>query len=218
MSEVLEPLFATIRVIMQNELWLQTIEWACEVDRYSMEDFSLEGFCYMDKRHVDLGNWKYAFLWCTIARLSRQANRTVDQAMMRISQRYSSLRVDAPFTKGTIETQGDLIECMLAVSRRTGIAIDVADINIRLAFNAAMRDFSRSMDTLVQRTFRNMVEGGPPRSWQMLPATNCSRCLLTAYSHASGRLNKSTYETAFYLDIRMMRSYFEEENAEVIII
>ena len=185
-SELLEPLFATIRVIMQNELWLQTIEWACEVDRYSMETFSEEGYCCMDKRHVDLGNWKYAFLWCTIARLSRQANRTVDQAMMRISQRYSSLRVDAPFTKGTIETQGDLIECMLATSIRTGIAIDVADINIRLAFNVAMHNYSTSMDTLLQRTFRNMVEGGPPRSWQMLPATTCSRCLLTAYGHASG--------------------------------
>ena len=191
-SEALEPLFATIAVIMQNELWLQTIEWASEVDRYSMEDFSTGGFCSIDKRHVDLGNWKYAFLWWTIARLSRRANSAVDQAMMRISQRYSSLRVDAPFTKGTIETQGDLIECMLATSIRTGIAIDVEDIKIRLAFNAAMRNYNRSMDTILQRTFRNMVEGGPPRSWQMLPATTCSRCLLTAYGRASGTINRCT--------------------------
>ena len=57
----MEPLFATIAAIMHHELWLQTVEWACEVDRYSMETFSEEGYCYMDRRNVDLGNWKYAF-------------------------------------------------------------------------------------------------------------------------------------------------------------
>ena len=213
----LKDLFAAIAVIMHSELWLQTVEWACAVDRYAMETLSNEGYCYMDKRNVDLGNWKYAFLWCSVARLSRRANRAIDQAMTRISQRYSSLRVDASFTIGTIETQGDIIECMLATSRQTGIAVAVADCNIRLAFNAAVRQYSRLMDTVLQRTFRNIVACGPPRSWQMLPASMCSRCLLTASCLASGPSHRSMYEHAFELDVRTMRSYFDEGDVENIV-
>ena len=71
---------------------------------------------FVKRRCLDLGNYKYAFLFCSLARLSRQEKNDTEVLFRTLGKEFTTLEINAPCTDTMLWKKGDVIECILRIA------------------------------------------------------------------------------------------------------
>jgi hypothetical protein len=162
-----------------------------------MKSQSHDGSVYMKRRHVDLGNFMYGFLYCCLARLSREYKSDVCGLFILLGKKYTTLAVNAPFTDRMLWMKGDVIECILAQSLLTGAAIDPVLKPDRHALQQNFRDFDAAMHDVYKICFQSWA--GPPTSHQLVNVADFSAMVLLAHRIQTTSVPNEWYAAFFAL-------------------
>lgn len=140
---------------------------------------SHEGLVWRRGIGYDLGNYKYAFLYCALVRVSRKRCVDVNELFLQLGRFSCSLCVNTPYNRACIVAKGDIIECVLARSRYTGV-------NVPLHLHAdrlAMQRSFRGLDDAIEDIYRAAWRGYGYPLYRDMPAVNhFSAMALLAYS------------------------------------
>ena len=154
-------------------------------DEIDMKEFSRDGAVHIRRRNVDIGNFKYAFLFCSLARLSRTCHKHLAGLFIQLGERYETLVINAPFTETMLWMKGDVMECVLAKSLLTGALIKEDEKLPRNQMQSMFRRFDETIDDVYRICFRDWT--GPPRSNQMVNVADLSALVLMAHGmHSPG--------------------------------
>ena len=184
-------------VILRNPIVVNVLHriLAHEID---IKAESHNGSVYIKRRHVDLGNFKYAFLYCSLARLAREYTSEVYGLFVLVGKRYSALQINAPFTDGMLWKKGDVIECFLAESLLTGAAIDPVLKPDRHALQQSFRDFDEAMHDVYRICFQSW--NGFPTASQIVNPADFSAMLLLGHRIQTTKVPDEWYAAFDALD------------------
>ena len=126
-------------------------------ERQDMKEWSRGGAVRQGKRLVDLGNWKYSVLYCWMyaASFSCHECQECQTHFHALSERYATLRIDAPYTDNSIEMKGDVMECILYTASHTGDAIEPSMRQDRLQ----TKNDIRQVDIFLNRLLNIVADG-----------------------------------------------------------
>ena len=118
--------------LLLSDVFLDTIRRASQLTQQEIKTSSYCGATYRRGRAVDEGNYFYSVLFNTLkARATGEARETIERLLMA----HPTLVEWDDCNEGNLWSfQGDIIECMLAVSCLTGSAIDAAVVVKRHRF------------------------------------------------------------------------------------
>ena len=178
--------------ILRNPLVREVLEDILQ-DRIDMKAESHGGHVFVKKRRLDLGNYKYAFLFCSLARLSRHEKNDTEALFKLLGKTYTTLAINAPFTDTMLWKKGDVMECILSKSLLTGAAID-ADLKVhRHGMQQSFREFDAAIDDVYRMIFQSWE--GPPRATQMVNVADLSAMVLLAHASHTAVIPESWYES-----------------------
>ena len=125
--------------------------------RKAMKQWSHGGAVRQGKRWADLGNWKYSVLYCWMysASFSCHECQECQTHFQALSERYATLRIDAPYTDNSIEMKGDVMECILYTATHTGDAIEPSVRQDRLQ----TKNDIRQVDIFLNRLLNIVADG-----------------------------------------------------------
>ena len=170
---------AVMKDILRNPVLAEVLE-DIEQGRIDIKAESHGGHVFVKTKCLDLGNYKYAFLFCSLARLSRNEKHDIEALFEILGKKYTTLAINAPYTDTMLWKKGDVIECILAKSLLTGAATD-PDLKVpRHAMQQSFRDFDVAMDDVYRCIFRSWE--GPPKARQMVNVADLSAMVLLAHS------------------------------------
>lgn len=126
-------------------------------ERQDMKEWSRGGSVRQGKRLVDLGNWKYSVLYCWMysASFSCHECQECQTHFQALSERYATLRIDAPYTDNSIAMKGDVMECILYTATHTGDAIEPSMRQDRLQ----TKNDIRQVDIFLNRLLNIVADG-----------------------------------------------------------
>jgi hypothetical protein len=158
---------------------------------------SYDGAVWHKGKGRDLGNYKYAFLYCSLYRLCRRgAFRSTERLFSQLAESYETLALNAPYTANMLSMKGDVIECVLSRSRITGVAIDPLLCPPRHALQKSFRDFDIAVDDIYRAVFCSWK--GPPRGEDMPIVADFSALFLLAHTiHSMGEAVPSEWLASF---------------------
>jgi len=172
----------TLRTVMKAILRNPTTVHVLEdilTGQIDMKSKSHDGSVFIKRRHVDLGNYKYACLFCCLARLSREEKNDTEALFKILGKEHSTLEINAPFTDTMLWKKGDVIECMLAESLLTGAAIDPVLKPDRNALQQNFREFDEAMQDVYRIYFQSW--NGSPTASQIVNTADFSALVLLAH-------------------------------------
>ena len=167
--------------MMKNPIIAKVLEGIL-ADEIDVKEFSHGGavFYRRSRRLCDLGNWKYAFLYCSLARLARTCCSRSNALFIALGERFGALHVNAKYSAKMVERKGDIIECILAESLRDGVTME-PEWNIwKYEFQRSMRIFDEAVDDVYRCCFRNWT--GPPTGSQLVNVADFSALVLLSHS------------------------------------
>ena len=140
--------------MLVNPVLDRGLKQVIDLEAKEFKTYSNEGAVWINRRHVDIGNYRYAVLYQLLWRFAIFNNlNSIVESFESLSKMYSSLALKAYFTKHSIENKGDVIECVLADCRFTGPAINAEVRRDRIAFNEAMKGFRVVVDRVLNCTY-----------------------------------------------------------------
>ena len=145
---------------MNNDVFNRCLFEILEVDRTVFKARSNDGFVYMKRRQVDLGNYSYAMLFHLALHISKGKEFEGTQALFKaIAKRYGYL-ADKTTSEAALELKADVIEYMLQDCKKTGVLIAPDLVRERNKFI----DLMRGWDMVQEDLFRCITEigHGPP--------------------------------------------------------
>ena len=166
-----------------------------------MKEFSRGGAVHIRRRHVDIGNFKYAFLFCSLARLSRTCHTHLAGLFIQLGERYETLVINAPFTETMLFMKGDVMECVLAKSLLTGALIEEDEKLPRHQMQSMFRRFDEAVDDVYRICFRDWT--GPPRSNQMVNVADLSALVLIVHGMQSPGVSEA-YRANYRLNFNLL--------------
>ena len=153
-KHLLARLTRLVNAMVRNPVLQTGLQQVLGFTRSQFKQHSLCGCVWIDRRHVDIGNYRYAVLYQMLWRFAIFNNlNSIVESFESLSKMYSSLALKADFTKHSIVKKGDVIECVLADCRFTGPATNAEVRRDRIAFNSAMKGFSVAVDRLLNFTY-----------------------------------------------------------------
>ena len=177
----IQILFECMKKILKNPLISKVLEGIL-ADEINVKQFSHCGavFYSRQRRFCDLGNWKYSFLFCSLARLSRTCCARNNALFNALGERFGALQVNAKYSDKMIEKKGDIIECILAESLRDGVTME-PEWNIwKYEFQRDMRAFDEAVDDSYRLCFKSWT--GPPKASQLVNVADFSALVLLSHS------------------------------------
>ena len=134
--------------LILSDVFLDTIRTASQQTRPEIKGSSYSGATWRRGRAVDEGNYFYSILFNTLKARATDESR---EAFMKLLMAHPTLVEWDDCNEGNLWSfQGDIIECMLAVSGLTGSAIDHVVIVKRNRFNRVMVHTSDAFTELMQ--------------------------------------------------------------------
>ena len=118
-----------------------------------LKERSHEGLVWRRGRGTDLGNYKYAFLYCTLVRVSRKRCPNVSNLFATMERLDHRLEIPSN-RRSCIVAKGDVIECVLARSRFTGTNVPIELHADRLAMQATFQPMDDSIDDIYRAAWR----------------------------------------------------------------
>ena len=149
---VIKSLRRQIRIMLDTTTFVQVCLNSDKLTWKETKDFSKQGFTYRKGRgsdnSVDEGNYCYSVIltWCY--RVAEGAARKALDVLYRNYPRLLPSPGHIPYNMWVL--QGDFVECMLAVARITGTAIEAHHVEDRHKFHQAVKDFADGHDELIQ--------------------------------------------------------------------
>jgi hypothetical protein len=175
---------------------------------------SYGGAVYYNGKGRDLGNYKYAFLYCSLHRLCRRgAFRNTERLFSQLAENWTTLALNAPYTANMLSMKGDVIECVLSRSRETGVAIDPLLCPPRNALQRSFHDFDTAVDDVYRVVFCSWK--GAPRGVDMPIVADFSALFLLAHTiHSMGEAVPSEYLASFESLRRHAITYLLEDEED----
>ena len=146
-------LLSVVKRILHNEVLLDSMNDVLRMNRHDFKTSSHEGFVWKERRMHDLGNYSYVLLYQCLSRLAAQESPAVAQAFVSIGALYPSMQLKAPPTMLSFSMKGDLIEAALAQCKYTGTVIPAELITQRVAFNALIVEYEKTITNVFMITF-----------------------------------------------------------------
>ena len=158
--------------MLRNPLLSKVLEaiLAGEID---VKALSHNGAVHEHGRLWDLGNWKYAFMFCSLVRLSRRGFDHENRLLQDLTSLSPALAVNAPYTANMLCRKGDIIECVLSESLLT------RSLQASHDWQRSCRLFDEAVDDVCRCCFRWQW---PPRGHEMPNVSDYSSLVLLAHS------------------------------------
>ena len=189
-----------MKEMLDNPILAEVIQ-SLLADEIDMKEFSRGGAVHIRRRNVDIGNFKYAFLFCSLARLSRPMHKHLAGLFIQLGERYETLVINAPFTETMLWMKGDVMECVLAKSLLTGALIEEDEKLPRHQMQSMFRRFDEAVDDAYRICFRDWT--GPPRSNQMVNVADFSALVLMVHGMQSPGISEA-YRANYRLNFNLL--------------
>ena len=139
MCRFYSKLKATASQVARSESLLEVMLQVQKMSRDEMKSLSHEGAIYKDRKHWDAGNLAYSLLWQLI--LEDLGVSCPEHPALKLLTTYPSLEMEAR-SLGSMELQGDMIECLLATVRLRGPIIPKETSRERELVHSQVRQFA----------------------------------------------------------------------------
>ena len=148
--------YDVVNTIVVHEVTLQGLQETVEGDWPTLKDRCHEGAVWMNRRMVDLGNWRYTLLFQMVQRLAEHKKDTckkmkvIHELGVQLADKYATLHLKHPATPESLSKKGDVWEICLAISRETGPNIPAQLRVQRESFNESMVKFTLSIERIIK--------------------------------------------------------------------
>ena len=145
--KVLIEMIKEARTILSYPLCQGVLSKIPAQSRKEFKDDSNQGYVWFAnrKQHIDLGNWKYAFLFEFLVHFA-----DCGHPILALGDHYQSLKADHEFSVSSMELRADVIECMLAGCRETGPCVPEELKAVRVELHAKIKQFLEKVDKLTR--------------------------------------------------------------------
>jgi hypothetical protein len=154
-------LLTTLKDIFDSPTWTEGLQLILSMDREEFKTLSSEGLVFRKKRSYDLGNWSYALVYqlhgCY---LMMSGDCKLSSDMVTLAEHYESLDINCVPSNESLSMKGDVVEVVLALARRTGVAIPPDKVRERHDIMDLFRRFEDNLEKILITTVQ--TENGRP--------------------------------------------------------
>ena len=135
------------RTILINPLCRDILSRIRDQSREEFKAESNNGFVWYhsSKQYIDLGNWRYAFLFEFLVHFA-----DYDHPILALGNHYPSLQAHHEFSLKSMELRADVIECLLAGCRETGACVPEDVKTMRVELHMKVKQFLKKADALTR--------------------------------------------------------------------
>ena len=145
--EMLNEMIKDARTILDNPLCRDIVSRIRDQSREEFKAESNNGYVWYhsSKQYIDLGNWRYAFLFEFLV-----YNADCGHPILTLGDHYLSLKAQHEYSLKSMELRADVIECMLAGCRETGACVPEDVKTMRVQLHTKVKEFLTKADALTK--------------------------------------------------------------------
>jgi hypothetical protein len=185
--------------ILDNVLLKDELTELVQMTKPEVKLWSHEGLVWKGGVGNDLGNYKYAFTYCALVRVSRKRCVDVNELFLQLERLWPRLAVNSSCNNACLEAKGDIIECVLARSRCTGVNVPLHLHPDRLAMLRSFQLLDSAIDDLYRAAWRG---DSRPLSKHMPAVNHFSALVLLAHSMTTSRDPPPEWDSIFASIVR----------------
>ena len=136
-------------MVVNNSRVSEVLISISQMQRETFKNASNEGYVFVRRRPLDLGNYVYTVLYDASLRAAQARQAPALPGFRALEERYPSLGLHHPPSYTSVEMKADVVEAVLADSRLTGASPE--NRSARMEIQATLREFRAAFERLLRK-------------------------------------------------------------------